>query len=145
MIGASENQGDARVRRALEQLQCPYQVDSDGDFKITVTLAEGRTQLVLINSNTESFAGMEIREVYSLGYIEDGDPSERLLKLLLLENGTVKFGAWRLIEAKNGQVGIVFAAHIAATTDAGILDSIIDAVAARADLFEKTVYGTDKY
>jgi len=145
MIGASDNQGDPRVRRALEQLECPYEVDADGDFKITVKLAENRTQLVLINSNTESFAGMEIREVYSLGYIGDGDPDEHLLKLLLLENGTVKFGAWRLIESKNGTVGVVFAAHIAASIDAKVLDSIIDVVAAKADEFEKRVSGTDEY
>jgi hypothetical protein len=145
MIGASNNQGDPRVRSALEQLECPHEVDADGDFKIIVKLAEGRTQVVLINSNTESFAGIEIREVYSLGYIEDRVPDERLLKSLLLENGTVKFGAWRLIESGNGQVGVVFAAHIAASTDAKTLDSIIDFVAAKADEFEDKLYGTDKY
>lgn len=145
MIGASDNQGDPRVRRALEQLECPYDVDADGDFKITVRLTEDRTQLVLINSNTESFAGMEIREVYSFGYIEDREPDAQLLKWLLLENGAVKFGAWRLIESKNGQVGVAFAAHIAASTDAKMLDSIIDVVAAKADDFEKKTSGADDY
>ncbi len=145
MIGSSRNQGDPRVRRALEQLDCPYDVDADGDFKISVNLSEGRSQVVFINSNTESFADIEIREVYSVGYIEDGDPDERLLKMLLLHNGAVKLGAWRLSELKNGRVAMMFAVHVAATSDAKTLDSVIDLVAAKADEFEKEVFGTDKY
>jgi hypothetical protein len=145
MIGASNNQGDPRVRRALEQLNCPYTVDEDNDFKISVNLGEGRSQVVFINSDTQSFGDIEIREVYSVGYIEDGEPDERLLKILLRDNGVVKLGAWRLSELRNDRVAFLFAVHLAASADAKTLDSIIDLVAKKADEFEKEFYGTDKY
>jgi hypothetical protein len=145
MIGSGGNQSDPRVHRALEQLGCPHEVDDDGDFKIRVNLGDGRSQIVFINSDTESFADIEIREVYSVGYIEDGDPDERLLKMLLVHNGVLKLGAWRISELKNGRVAIMFAVHIAASTDAKTLDTIIDLVAKKADEFEKEVFGTDNY
>jgi len=144
MIGSTK-QSDPRVGRVLDELEYGYEIDKDGDFKLQFDLGEGRSQVGFINSNTQSFGDIEIREVYSVGCIVGGPPDAQLLSSLLQHNGVVKLGAWRISELQNGDVAIIFAAHIAADTDARTLGAIIELVLKTADEFEKNVFGTDKF
>jgi len=50
----------------LDRLGFRYEVDNDGDFKVQVLLPGGRSQVGFINSGTQLFCGIEIREIWSL-------------------------------------------------------------------------------
>jgi hypothetical protein len=56
---------DQRVEKALKKLGLKYTVDKDGDFKLIFTTEGDRTQVVFINSGTETLRKMEIREIWS--------------------------------------------------------------------------------
>jgi hypothetical protein len=45
---------DQRVEKALKKLGLKYTVDKDGDFKLIFTTQGDRTQVVFINSGTET-------------------------------------------------------------------------------------------
>lgn len=144
MLG--KKRADPRVRRLLDELGCRYEIDGDGDFKLTLNLGDGRSQLGFINSNTTSFSGLEIREIYSLGYILDSEPSEKIANFLLRDNGQVKMGAWRISGGvEGGRCGLIFAAHIGADCDAQTLSTVLEFVFRKADRFEKDIFETDKF
>ena len=137
--------GDARVRRLLDEIGWKYDVDGDGDFKMTFRFEDDRTQLVYINSNTERLDDMEIREVWSPGFRTDKPINAQVAQELLLENRVKKLGAWRLIPAAEDKYIAVFAAHIDAATDAATLKSVVRVLSVTADEREKVVTNEDEF
>lgn len=116
---ATRRPADPRVGEALDSLGIPYEVDSDGDYKLTLNVpnGNGRTQLVYINSNTERLGTMEIREVWAPAVRSNGPFSETVSNQLLKISYDKELGAWQTMLFQNGQVYVaVFAAKIAAST-----------------------------
>lgn len=63
---------DPRVRRALEQENWEYNINEDGNFRLTVRTGDDRTHIVLIFSNTNRVMGLETREIWSVVYRQEG-------------------------------------------------------------------------
>ena len=59
---------DLRVQSALDDAGLKYTIDDDGDFRLLFGQEDDRSQLVWINSNTEEYGNMELREVWGIGY-----------------------------------------------------------------------------
>jgi len=145
--GGARKSGDARVRVLLDQLGYKYELTVDGDFKlIPIKTEDGRSQLVYVNSNTQQYGTLEIREVVSPAYLSSGPLSSAVANRLLRENSEVKFGAWRVELHNNGQKYLaLFAVQIAANADAETLRLAIKSVLLVADRMEKELTGTDDY
>src|SRR6266576_3682490 len=94
MIGSK--QGDRRVQALLNDLELKYEIDSDGDFKVAFELESGRSQVAFIRSETESLGKFEIREIFSVGYTSEGPLNADIANALLIFNGHVKLGSWRV-------------------------------------------------
>ncbi|MDT7942747.1 MAG: hypothetical protein RQ993_05680, partial [Bacteroidota bacterium] len=86
---------DPRVERALKKLGLKYKVDEDGDFKLVFAVEGNRTQVVIINSTTETLGKMEIREVWSPIAKFASNPSCELSMDLLEKHGTFKIGSYQ--------------------------------------------------
>src|SRR5688572_5543252 len=59
--------GDPAVRKLLEQLEYKYDVDEEGDYRLTFGVDEeddGRSQLVFVRSPVESYGSHRIREIW---------------------------------------------------------------------------------
>lgn len=140
MLGARK-QGDPRVRRLLDQLGYRYTVDAEGNYDLLFELADGRTQRAFINSNTEHFGELEIREVWSVGFVIPEMPTRELANFLLLDNCAVKLGSWRLLQMPDGNVLIIFATQVSADADAETLRSCLHGVLTKADHLEKNLGG----
>uniref|UniRef100_A0A7C4CC45 YbjN domain-containing protein n=1 Tax=candidate division WOR-3 bacterium TaxID=2052148 RepID=A0A7C4CC45_UNCW3 len=138
----STRQGDARVRKTLTEAGIEFTVDDDGDFKLIRTLDNGRTQLVYINSGTETFKNLEIREVWAPAHKTTGQFPAKVANDLLLDSFRKKIGAWQTIfkESDNSYLA-VFAAKIDADADAPSLNACITAVAQSADEMEEKLTG----
>jgi len=55
---------DSSVQTRLDARGVKYEVDADGDYKVTYSYkSEGRTQLVFVSGKTESVGGVEVRAV----------------------------------------------------------------------------------
>lgn len=86
---------DRRVERILLQEDITYSIDEDGDFRVVFDLGEGRSQLAYIISDTSDYEGLEIREIWSVGYqSEEGPFPADVANLLLEDTFTRKLGGW---------------------------------------------------
>ncbi len=158
--GTSKTPADPRVKAALDQLGYKYDVDSNNDYKLIPiettqigTSADGkpkwRSNLVYVNSNTEKYGSLEIREVLAPAFLLDGPLTADLANRLLRENNSVKLGAWRVLIVNSGQNAgkrlVMFAAQISANSDAESLRLAIKSVILIADRMEQEITNTDDY
>ena len=130
---------DASLRRRLEDRGVKYQVDTDGDFKITYNYkSEGRTQLVFVSGGTESVGGFLVREVFSpAGRLDqDGINGAKALELLK-ESSNNKLGSWEI----RGDA-LYFVIKLPDGVNGGELESAMDIAAEIADNMEKELSGT---
>jgi hypothetical protein len=162
-IGADKKPpADPRVKGLLDEIGYKYELDANNDYKLVPirteedsgkTGADGkpamRSQLVYVNSNTERYGSLEIREVLAPAFLLDNPPSAEIANRLLRENNTVKLGAWRMVVINNGPNKgkwlAMFAAQIAANSDAESLRLTIKSVILIADRMEKAVTNADDY
>lgn len=136
---------DPRVQRLLESASLKYDITNAGDFKLSFNLGGGRSQVAFVNSNTETFGGLEIREVSSVGlFLKKSVPDPALMLYALVDNSNVKLGAWRVVLGDEGAL-VIFTAHISADTDAQTLMSVMTLVMRAADDLENKFSGDDKY
>ena len=128
---------DASVGKKLDQLELKYDVDKDGDYKITMDMGNNRTQLVLVRSSVEDYNGMRIREVWSPGYSGDGAIPANIATRLLENSNEVKWGGWVSMEGMG-----VFVVKMPADASAGDLGLAIAMAAKSADKMEQELTGS---
>jgi len=138
----AQQSADPRVAKALNSLRIKYEKTSDSDFKVLIDTENGRDQIVTLNSNTDEYVDLEIREVWSVAFISDGPLTPTIMRKLLLENDNMKFGSWKIVEASKGDA-VVFYATIAANTKEENVDRALSFVARAADKMEKTLTNKD--
>ena len=132
---------DARVRRTLNSTDLSYSVDKDGDFRLTFSLKNDRSQQVFVNSHTTEFRNLELREVWTVAAEHEEGFTKDELERLLKYNTTIKFGAWQ-ISGKRA----IFSCRVAATLGAKSLESVIRLVAEAGDELERELTnGKDKF
>lgn len=89
---------DAGVKRRLDQNGMRYEIDQDGDFKVTVKFAkERRSQMVFVSGATETVSGFTIRRIFSPAgsLATDGIDGKKALELLR-SSRTNKLGSWEI-------------------------------------------------
>jgi len=142
-VGAKKA-GDPRVTRPLEEAGLKSSMDDDGDFRLHNEVADGRSQLVWILSNTSELRDLEIREVWSIAYKSPNPFPAEVANRLLEENCQTKIGAWQMRKMGEDFVA-VFSAQIAADTESGTLVTVLDAVAQTADNMEQELSTGDDW
>ncbi len=138
---------DSRVKAALDKSGLKYEITSDGDFKVILKFEDNRTQVVLINSNTEKLAdtNMEIREIYSVAYKVTGNLPIEAANKMMKDSQKRKIGAWELISLEGGTSLAIFDAKVPTDISADNLEKLIRLVAVRADVMEKELTGADQF
>ncbi len=98
-----ETNYDNRIKSKLIALGIKYEITDKGNFKVIFDMGNKRTQMVLINSNTYEYGGMEIREISSIAAITDDKTAftQNTLFSLLEKNETYKLGAWQINGGKS--------------------------------------------
>jgi hypothetical protein len=139
-----ELQGDPRVQQALDATGLPYETDENGDFKLELTLKEGRAQAVFVNSSTEKLGNLELRHVWSGAAVLDEAIDPRLAVLLLERNTEVTAGAWSIVQ-RGGKTCILYGARVAADCDGPTLATVIRFVTETADALEADLSDKDRF
>ncbi len=138
-IEAAGGSADVKVKAQLDQKKTPYKIDEDGDFRITVRLQSGRTQLVWVRSAVESAGTFSVREIWSPGYKSpQADFSATIANLLLSKSDRLKMGSW--VKQENMAMLVV---KIPANATADQLDDAVDYAATVADEMESELTGKD--
>lgn len=138
MLGSGLAAADDSVARRLDAGGIKYQVDADGDYKVTYNYAnEGRTQLVFVSGGTQSVGAYTVREVFSpAGRVAaDGINGAKALELLA-ESRSNKLGAWEI----DGDV-LYFVLKLPDDMSAAELQSAMDIAAETADDMEIELSG----
>ena len=131
---------DPTVKAQLDAEKIKYEVDSDGDYKVTFDLGNERTQLVWIRSAVESYGSLKVREIWSPGYKHDGELSAKMANRLLAHSHDVKLGGWTKQKAF-----VMFVVKIPANATAKQLRDAAEAAADAADEIEQEFTpGTDE-
>jgi len=138
-------QGDPAVRQQLEELKYEYDVDGEGDYRLTFGMDEeddGRSQLVFVRSPVETYGSHRIREIWSPAYLSTTDEFPAKIGTRLLEaTQESKLGAW----SKQGRYA-VFVVKLAADASAGELDDAVEAALRSADEMEQELSpGKDEF
>ena len=129
---------DESVKRRLDAQDITYEVDGDGDYKVTYNYSkEGRTQLVFVSGSTESVAGFTIREVFAPAARIEKDGINGRKALELMENSRQqKFGSWEIA----GDV-LYFVIKLPESVTAKQLEAAMDIAAQTADDMEIEISG----
>jgi hypothetical protein len=135
---------DQRVEKALKKLGLKYMVTESGNFKLVLPTEGDRTQVVFINSDTETLGKMEIREIWSPAAKFSSTPPSALSQALLEKNGPFKIGSYAYDKADDVYV-LVFHAQIPADASAEELLSVAIGVAEMADATESDIMQTDDF
>ena len=154
---ARKRPADPRVKVILDELSYKYELTESNNYKLVPIDTEPagtdpngkpsyRSQLAYVNSKTEPYGSLEIREVWSPAFYTAGPLSAALANRLLRENNSVKFGAWRVeVEEGTGKYLAIFATQIAANSDTEAVRLAIKSVILIADRMEKELTGKDDY
>ncbi|RNF83358.1 hypothetical protein [Montanilutibacter psychrotolerans] len=128
---------DAGVKRILDSLDYDYEVDEDGDFKMTFELDDERTQLVYVISSVEEYGSNKIREIWSPAYRQEGGQfPANIANRLLEESHSGKMGSW----VKQDDMAVLVI-KIAADASADELDDAINYAMFTADKLEASLTG----
>ncbi|MBW3550667.1 MAG: hypothetical protein KY442_07555 [Proteobacteria bacterium] len=133
---------DPRIGAQLDERRYRYEVDRDGDYRLTVDLDQGRSQLVYVISAVERFGAHRVREIWAPAYRSDAERFPEEVANRLLEDAQMqKLGGW----VKQGDVAM-FVIKIAADASTRALDDGIDHAIRAADRMEiELTGGTDEF
>ena len=132
---SATGKADVRVRRALQSAGVKFAEDEDGDFRVHWTLDGGRTHMTFINSRVCDCGGMELREVWAVGFVVPSIDANNLQALLEM-NASYKLGAWELQKKRDGKYWAVFSVKVSADASGEALKLISNLVATTADDIE---------
>lgn len=137
---------DPRIKTDLDALGLTYEILTSGDFKLVYNVADNRTQMVIINSKTEEYGGMEIRKLWSVAGVptdENTYPSDVLFAFLKL-NAMYSLGAWEIAEEEN-QFFLLYNMRISVDTSQSILRELLNLSAIKTDEMEQNIKEEDNF
>jgi hypothetical protein len=129
---------DPSVEARLDAQGIQYEVDEDGDYKITYAFeGEDRSQLVFVGGGTETVGGYVIREVFAPAARVDRDGvTGHVAHELLADSRTNKLGASEI----GGEV-LYFTIKLPDSVDGAQLETALALAAQLADEMEKKLSG----
>ncbi|HWH70494.1 MAG TPA: hypothetical protein VNT26_13995 [Candidatus Sulfotelmatobacter sp.] len=134
---------DPRVKQVLEGAGLKYKIDPQtADFQLLIPLKEGRSQTVIINSQTARVGTVEIRRVWSPAYTASAPLSAELANNLLRDSFLKKLGSWALLDSGKLHT-LCFLAELSPTADRATLLTTVVMVAGVADQKEKEITRKD--
>ena len=88
---------DSSIRRRLDGIGQKYEIDKDGDFKITLSFTEDkRTQIVFVQGEPYEVAGVQVRNIFAPVAKVDEDGVAGMAVELLKANNGYKIGAYEI-------------------------------------------------
>lgn len=141
-----EPESDRRVKNHLDALDLKYSMTDNGNYKVVFDMGEGRTQLVVIYSNTYDYNGMEIREITStaMSTTDKKGFTQPTLFDLLERNQTYKIGAWQ-INGGTAPFILEFGIRMSANSSQSAFDELIRLAARMADELEQELTSGDDH
>ncbi|WP_309621305.1 hypothetical protein [Novosphingobium sp.] len=128
---------DNSMKRKLDALGQKYEIDNDGDFKMTFKFSEDqRTQIVFVSGHVEEAKPLMIRQIFApVAQVKDDKIGGRALDLLR-DNFGLKVGAYEV----QGDF-LIYNVKLNDDASSAQLQKAINMAAAVADEKEKEISG----
>jgi hypothetical protein len=140
---AADGKADARVAKQLDKLGLQYTTTSSGNYSIEKDIKGDRKQTVFIMSKTETYGGLEIREIWSnAGSFDTEVPADTMLELLN-DNNTEKIGAWSVEQSDDGGYLVFFSLKVPVYLRDKDLSDMLDFASTVADEMELKLFNVD--
>ncbi len=139
----TKNKSDTRVAAILSDLGLTYKVNSSGNYAITYDEGNDRTQVVYVMSTTDTYQGIEIREIWSIAGSFDSEPDATQLLDLMKQSGKNKIGDWALEEQDDGTYLLFYTIKSPVKIDNAAFKMMLQFAADVADEQEKAIFDTD--
>lgn len=140
-LSAGIEKVDTRVLRALKEADIRFTIIDSGDIVVTYGIGEGDVQMVFINSDTQMYGKLEIREIWAVAYRSEKQFSEASVRSLLERNCVIKIGAWSTLRGSTDN-SIMFSiktdADLKATSLAEMLEFVAITASGLRTEFQKT-------
>ena len=134
---------DPRVKDQLDRLGVHYTITDSGNYSITFDLDTGRSQVVYVMGQTETYKGTEIRELWSRAGIFDEIPSAEVMQSLLEESGTSKIGFWSIEKNDAGGYIVYFSIKVPVYLKDADFRALLEFTADTADAKEAELFSSD--
>ncbi len=88
---------DSSLKRRLDSIGQKYEIDKDGDFKITLSFTEDkRSQIVFVEGTPYDVGGVQVRNIFApLAKVTEDGVAGKAVDLLKANNG-FKIGAYEI-------------------------------------------------
>lgn len=138
---------DPRVSSALDELDIPYNYDpSTGRFEVLCQFKNDRSQAVFIDSKTNDFMGIKLREIFSPALESERPFDSRTTNLLLRDNAELIHGDWCIHMSEDSSKHFaVYSLSALASAEPEPLWGMIQCVAEVADEMENRLSGLDEF
>lgn len=136
---------DPRVKALLDKLELQYEVSELGNYRLLYDCGDDRTQLIIVDSETNTYNGMEIREIWSTGYESDKPFSASVANTLLEDTMANKLALWASYKKTDGKHAAILVARISANANAKTLQDAIEAVNDADKMELKLMNGKDDF
>ncbi|HVO39904.1 MAG TPA: hypothetical protein VMV03_12820 [Spirochaetia bacterium] len=142
--GQGSSTGDPRVAAQLDRLGLRYKLMDSGNYSITFDVGGGRSQVAYIMGKTETYKGLEIREIWSRAGTFDDLPESDVVRKLLQEGASEKIGFWSIEEADNGGWTVYFSVKVPVYLKDADLRSLLELTANVGDGKEAELFNQDE-
>jgi hypothetical protein len=136
-------QGDLRVAEQLDRLGLHYELTESNNYSVTYDLDGGRSQVAYVTADTETYKGVEIRELWSRAGTFDEIPSADTMEKLLEDTGTEKIGAWALEKSSEDGYILYYSIRVPVSLQDSQMGSLLRLAADVADQKESELFQTD--
>ena len=133
------------IERFLKQNTYPYSLDSEGDYRLTLTLEDNTENSIWIRKEL-NYSGREaVREIFSVGAVLDEEQSDYLGSYLLQDNFQTRvMGSWAYIKnEKDSNILLIYLLKLPLTTGESYLQDALRECAFAAGVMESVVHQND--
>lgn len=134
------------VAALLKEAGINYEISSStGNYRIILDVGGGRTHLVIVQKDTESYRGQTWREIWARAYQTDQPKiSAELANRLLRDSFQTTVGDWQTLPNKKGGTDVLYCIKVHSIDSPAQLKAYIEYCARKSDALEKELLGTDE-
>ncbi len=144
VFAQGSSKGDARVAALLDRLGLHYKLTDSGNYSITFDVGSGRSQVAYIMGKTETYKGLEIREIWSRAGTFEELPESDVMQKLLEDSAGEKIGFWSIEEADNGGWTVYFSVKVPVYLKDADVRSLLELTANVGDEKEAELFNQDE-
>jgi hypothetical protein len=131
------------VAEQLDRLGLHYELTESNNYSVTYDLDGGRSQVAYVTADTETYKGVEIRELWSRAGTFDELPSADTMEKLLEDTGTEKIGSWALEKSSEDGYILYFSIRVPVSLEDSQMGALLQLAADVADQKESELFQTD--